>query len=275
MESSLGVQIEVPAHWAVNDYGCNMSDKPTVVRGGGVVLSCLTPEKATKEVAEIGLIPQKGSGADPAFPRRPVSLDGVSAERSEGRGADGRFFGWVSIPSQKVLVSVRTHDPAVTRRILDSVKVAAVDPNGCSAKRPAGRRPKATRPDAQSAMVPPNPTSISICYYGTDGDALQASTRLSGEKAVALAAALNGAASGPNPDADPKTCLHPPAPPPADIVLLADDTSGPTTVFFTFSGCVGRGLDNGAKRGQVKKSLIQLVMGPLQIGYAFNGDLSG
>jgi hypothetical protein len=63
LESSLGVQIAVPAHWAINDYGCGMSDKPTVVRGQGVQHLCLTPEKPTKEVAEIGIDSPNAVGA--------------------------------------------------------------------------------------------------------------------------------------------------------------------------------------------------------------------
>ncbi len=30
LESSLGLELEVPATWAINDYECNMSQAPTV-----------------------------------------------------------------------------------------------------------------------------------------------------------------------------------------------------------------------------------------------------
>ncbi|WP_437898080.1 hypothetical protein [Sorangium sp. So ce124] len=274
-ESSLGVQISVPAHWAVNDYGCGLSDRPTAVRGQGAQRQCLTPEKPTKEVAEIGLDAPGAVGADPAFARREVSLGGVSAERIEGRGADGRYFGWLRIPSRKILISVRTHDPEVTRRILDSAQLATVDHNGCPDRRPPSRRPEATHPSAPSALSPASPTSIAVCYYGEHGDALQSSARLTGAEAAALAAVLNQAPAGPNPDADPKMCLHPPAPPPADALLIVEDAAGRGTIYVSFSGCVGRGLDNGARRAQVGASLIKMVMDPLHTGYAFHGDLNG
>jgi hypothetical protein len=268
------VQISVPGHWAVNDYGCNMSDGPTVVRGQGAQRLCLTPEKPTKEVAEIGLDAPGAVGAEPGFARREVSLGGVSAERIEGRGADGRYFGWLRIPSRKVVVSVRVHDPEVARRILDSAQIAGVDHHGCPDKRPPSRRPEATHPSAPSALSPGNPTSIAVCYYGEHGDALQASARLAGPEAAALAAALNQAPAGSNPDADPKMCLHPPAIPPADALLLVEDAAGRSTIHVSFSGCVGRGLDNGARRAQVSAPLIKMFMAPLHTGYAFQGDLN-
>ncbi|WP_437498574.1 hypothetical protein [Sorangium sp. So ce1099] len=273
IESSLGVQIEVPAGWAVNDYGCNMSQGPTVVRAQGAQRTCLTRETPAKQVAIIGPDAPDDAMKGPGLTRRGVSLGGVSAERTEGRGADGRYLGWLRIPSQRVLVSVRAHDPEVARRILDSAQVVSVDHNGCPARRPPGKRPQATHPGARSAMAPGNPSSISICYYGTAADALLTSARLSGQEAAALAAALSSAAPGPNPDADPKECLHPPAPPPADAVLLVEDAAGRGAVHVAFSGCTGRGLDNGALRAHVNVPLIKLVMTPLGTGFMFNGDL--
>jgi hypothetical protein len=274
VESSMGVQIGVPSHWAINDYGCGMTDGPTVVRGQGAQRLCLTPEKSTKEVAEIGIDAPNAVGAGPAFTRREVSLDGVSAERTEGQGADGRYFGWLRIPSRRVLVSVRVHDPDVARRILDSARLVAADQNGCPDRRPPAARPGAAHPEAASALSPERPTAISVCYYGEQGNALQSSARLSGPQAAALAAALNQAPAGPNPDADPKMCLHPAAPPPADAVLLVEDAAGRGAIHVTFSGCVGRGLDNGARRARVNASIIKMFMEPLHTGYGYNGDLN-
>ncbi|KYG08177.1 hypothetical protein BE21_02035, partial [Sorangium cellulosum] len=269
-ESSLGVQIEVPADWAVNDYGCNMSDRPTVVRAQVYQLGCLTPEKPTKQVAQIGADAPEEVKKGPEFTRRDVSLGGVNAERTEGRGADGRHFGWLRIPSRQILISVRTHDPEIARRILDSAQLVSVDHNGCPDRRP----PKAAHPGARTAMAPRDPASISICYYGPRGDVLRTSARLSGRDAAALAAALNASRPGPNPDVDPKQCLHPPAPPPADAVLLVEDAAGKGAIHVAFSGCTGRGLDNGAQRAHVDLPIIQRIMIPLGTGFTFNGDLS-
>jgi hypothetical protein len=203
-----------------------------------------------------------------------VSLGGVSAERTEGQGTDGRTFGWLRIPSRRIRVSVRAHDPEIVRRILDSAQLVSVDDHGCPDRRPSPKRPEATHPGARSTLAPGDPSSISVCYYGEHGDALQASARLSGQEAAALAAGLNKAPAGLNRDADPTTCLHPPAPPLADAVLLVEDAAGRSTIYLTFSGCVGRGLDNGALRAQVNASLIQAWMAPLRTGYAYHGDLN-
>ena len=40
-----------------------------------------------------------------------------------------------------------------------------------------------------------------------------------------------------------------------------------------FSGCTGRGLDNGAREGVVSVSLVSAIMRPLHTGYGMNGDL--
>ncbi|WP_437956037.1 hypothetical protein WME76_31870 [Sorangium sp. So ce119] len=251
-----------------------MSDRPTVVRAQGLQRSCLTAEEPTKQVAIIGHDAPADVRGGPGFTRRDVSLGGVSAERTEGRGADGRHLGWLRIPSRQLMVSVRTHDPDIARRILDSAQLVSVDHNGCPARRPPEKRPAPTHPTARSAMAPANPSSISLCYYGASADTLLTSARLSGQEAAALAAALSSAPPGPNPDADPKECALPPAPPPADAVLLLEDAAGRGAVHVAFSGCTGRGLDNGALRARVDQPLIQRIMAPLGTGFAFHGDLN-
>jgi hypothetical protein len=271
-ESSLGVQIEVPSDWAVNDYGCNMSDRPSVVRAQGAVRMCLTLEQPTKQVALIEAQSAAAKIAGEGLVKRQVSLAGVSAERSEARGKDGRYLGWLHVASRGVTVTVKVLDPELRRRILDSAKLVSVDQNGCADQRPVAKRPDPRNTSPGSALVPAAPSALSVCYYG-EGARLQASARLDGARASELAAALNKAPAGPNPDADPKQCLHPATPPPPDAVLLAAGATAPTTVYVAFSGCVGRGLDNGARRAQVTASIVKLVMTPLGTGYAMNGDL--
>ncbi len=40
IESSLGLEIEVPADWAVNDIRCNQTSAPSVVRDSDVEPAC-------------------------------------------------------------------------------------------------------------------------------------------------------------------------------------------------------------------------------------------
>src|SRR3954462_10781472 len=55
-ESSLGIELAVPADWSVNDVGCLQTDAPTIVRGTGGGLDCFTPEALTKEIVLIGRV---------------------------------------------------------------------------------------------------------------------------------------------------------------------------------------------------------------------------
>lgn len=273
LESSLGLQISVPAHWAVNDYGCNMSQQPTVVRGQGAQRSCLTPETPEKQLAWLGkdgglpLENQLGASA------RAVTLDGVAGERVEGRASDGRFVGWLRLPARQQLLVVKVLDEALLRRILDSAKLVPVDHNGCTERRPSAPKDRPAHSAAALPLAPEKPSSVAICYYGSDGDQLLSSARLVGDPARDVAARLNRSAPGPNPDTDPKQCLHPPAPLPADAVLLIGDAQGSTTMHVSFSGCTGRRLDNGVRQAQVSASLLKAILTPLHTGYGFNGEL--
>jgi len=273
LESALGIQIAVPASWAVNDYGCNMSDRPTMVRGQGAQLGCFTPERPTKELAWIGTDGGMALEALPGFRRENPTLDGTAAERVEGRTSDGRFIGWLRVPSRKLLVVAKVLDVRLLQRILDSAKLVPIDAHGCPEQRPAAKRPAPSPASAAATLAPAAPTSVSVCYYTAYDHRLQASTRLSGGAAVDLAARLNRSAPGPNPDTNPKECLHPPAPPPADAVLFIDDGAWRATVYVAFSGCIGRGLDNGVRQAQVSSSLLKAMLDPLHVGYGFSGDL--
>lgn len=273
LESSLGLQISVPAHWAVNDYGCNMSQQPTVVRGQGAQMSCLTPETPEKQLAWLG----KDGGLPletlPGASARAVTLDGVAGERVEGRASDGRFVGWLRLPARQQLLVVKVLDEALLRRILDSAKLVPVDHNGCPELRPIAPKDRPARSAAALPLAPERPRSVAICYYGSNGDQLLSSALLVGDAARDVADRLNRSAPGPNPDTDPKQCLHLPAPPPADAVLLLGDAHGSTTIHVSFSGCTGRRLDNGLRQAHVSASLLKAILTPLHTGYGFNGEL--
>ena len=235
--------------------------------------TCLTPEAPTKELAWIGPSQAPEARATAEFPRRTVRLGESDAERAEGKAPDGRHVGSLLLPSRGVLVLVKARDSATMRRILDSATRVKVDHNGCPDERPGEARPAAGQPSAATFMAPANPRAISICYYGESGKALQSSARLVGEPASKLGAELNRMPAGSNPDADPRTCLHPPQPPPADALLFVENDTGRGAIYVTFSGCVRRGLDNGARRARVSAELIKAFMQPLHTGYGFNGDL--
>jgi hypothetical protein len=269
LESSLGVEILVPQAWGVNDIGCGMTGKPTVVRGQGVVMACLTPESPTKEVAIIRPLDAPLTG----LAERPVSLGDVPAGRAAGRSEDGRYAGWVAVPSKDVAVQVWTRSETTTRAILDSVRLVETDHVGCDVHRPVYARRAG---GSDGPFVPPDPTSIGICYYGmhdSESDLLEASARLTGMDARRLAAALNTARPGGNPDRPADQCVAP-GPPVADAVLLIGvEARRVASVWVTFSNCSGRGADNGVRRVQVTQSMIALLTDPLHTKPLFGADL--
>jgi hypothetical protein len=269
LESSLGVEILVPKAWGTNDIGCGMTDKPTVVRGQGVVTGCFTPEPPTKEVAIIRRLGAPLTG----LAEKPVSLGDVPARRATGRREDGRYAGWVVVPSKDVAVQVRTRSEATTRAILDSVRLVQTDHVGCDVHRPAYARRAG---GSDGPFVPPDPTSIGICYYSgheLESDLLKTSARLTGTDARRLAAALNTARPGGNPDRPAHQCVDA-EPPVANAVLLIDvGTQRVASVWVTFSTCTGRGADNGLRRVQVTQSMITLLTDPLHTSPLFGADL--
>src|SRR5258705_998712 len=74
--SSLGLEIAVPAGWEVNNYGCGMDSRPSVVRFLGMTLACATPEPPTKDLAIIGAAPD---GDYAGMTTRDVTLASVPA----------------------------------------------------------------------------------------------------------------------------------------------------------------------------------------------------
>lgn len=267
LESSLGMEIEVPADWATNDIRCNQTGAPSVVRARNVEPLCLTPEPVTKSVAEIRGVVEE---LTPGLPRRPVTIDGVVLQRAEGRLADGRYAGSLTTPDGRGL-DVRTTDQALTTRILDSLHLVDVDHLGCTTRRPAGRP---TAPSG-SEFVPAQPSEIDVCFYDdTNSGRLSTSGALTGAEAVSLATALNAAKGGRNSDA-PENCAPEVASSPTNAVLLIRTPAGVRQVFAIFTGCLHRGLDNGARYAQLTVDLLQQFMAPLKASYGWTGGLPG
>jgi hypothetical protein len=264
LESSLGAQIEVPAHWAVNDYGCNMTDKPSVVRGPGGGRTCLTPEPSTKELAILQGTPPD---IDLSGPSQATTVDGAPITRAQPASYGGRYQGWIAAPTRRVYLVVRTLDAATAERILDSFRLVDPDHLGCSAWRP----PVFAQPaPSGGAFVPQDPTSISVCSYLSRDPRLQASVEVTGDAAVLLARDLNTASPGRNPDLPRDKCLETHIPEP-DVVLLVRADGEVTLVWATFTYCTGRGLDNGSRQVTLNDATIHRFMQPLQSGYGFPG----
>jgi len=242
-ESSLGAEIEVPAHWAVNDYGCNMTDQPTVVRGLTGGRACLTPEPSTKELAILQ------SGPPESTPH------------------DGRYAGWRASPSGDVYLIVRTLDRDRTQRILDSFRLVDPDRLGCPTHRPAVRP---QQPDLGGGFVQPDAASIAVCsYYVSSDGRLQASAEVTGDDVGPIVAGMNAAPRHRNPPTD--ACIETRTPAPDLVLLVRGPRDQLTRVWVTFSYCTGRGLDNGTGQAYLTDVVLHQLMRPLKTTYGWPG----
>jgi hypothetical protein len=256
-ESSLGMEVQVPDTWTVNDFGCGMSDKPTIERGNVNRRACAGYEPPTKEVAFIG------SAVSPESPNaRSIVVDGVAALRFEWRRTDGRFSGTVSIPSRDVSVEVRTMTKDLTQRILDSARLVDVDHLGCAARTSWPTEMPTVL--AGKPSLPDHPSRLVLCLYGGQVR-LQSSVEVSGAVAEEIFAGIRSAKEGPNPDPTPGQCRQEPAKAP-DLVVLPDGGVPLSVVFYP---CTGRGITDGRHWAHVTKELVADLMIHTRTGWGY------
>jgi hypothetical protein len=272
-ESSLGIELAVPADWSVNDTGCLQTDAPTIVRGTGSGLDCFTPEPVTKQIVKIArettdprLLGKPGDENSPpeGLTTRDISIDGMPAQRAEGVTSAGRASGWLHIPSLGVIVTARVLEDETLQRIFDSVRMIQVDHNGCATSR-ADMRPT---PPAAETFMPAEPTALSICFVG-QRDVLESSALIEGLDAMELVGLLNHAKRGLNADVPETKCLREDDPPLADLMLIAQGDSDRALLQVSFSGCTHRGMTNGRSTAQLTETLLHAMMEPLDRGYGY------
>ncbi|WP_106402787.1 hypothetical protein [Actinocorallia populi] len=280
IEGTRGAEIKVPGGWKTNDFGCLMSDAPSVVRSSGPELACYTPESPRKELAILDYEESQPEGVRLTGTPAEVTVSGRKGSRLEERLPDGRYAGYVKVPSAALVLTVRTLSRSRTTRILDTLRFVRTDANGCpSDSRRAPQRPGGVK---GSTLAPVSPVSVSVCHYGggmfdddrkavkKHGLPIDASYRLSGAEARRLASALNKARRGGNKDVPASQCSGGAAPYP-DVVLRFKDRSGRrSTLFVTFQSCKKRGIDNGARKGRITEKLLDKIMDPLHVGYGYS-----
>jgi len=281
-ESSLGAQIAVPQDWAVNDFGCRNTARSSVVRAPGAQPQCVGQEYPEKESAYIVGIPS--GWIDDRFAildSEEVNVDGVPATRRFGQLENGHFGGLVVIESRQLQVAVETLQAETAERILASLRLVDTDHSGCPTRRPqpsgvgTGPEPRTVPP---GQLVPPDADTIAICWYernspgdsGPPKDRIETSARVAGEQARGLAAALNDAPAGGNPDVR-ESCAEPAQVVP-DLLLLLTVGDETTRLWGTVTGCSGRGWDNGTARATITAPTLELVAVPL---HASNLTLPG
>ena len=199
-----------------------MTGRPTVVRAQGAQRGCFTPEAATKEVAilspwvelpnTISNEPSKGPEvpAGVTADRRPVAIDGIPAERATFQLPDGRYAGWIKVPSRNLALSVRTLSESRTTAILGSLECVTVDANGCSVKKRVAVDPGWWEASPDTVPVAAPADRIAICYYNHAASTLAVSASLEGDRAAQVVAALNASERGLNPDCTKRGPTGPP-----------------------------------------------------------------
>ncbi len=278
-ESSRGLQLAVPQEWTLDDFGCNMTGAATMVRAGGSLELCLTPEPPTKEVAMIDdfggwvdedIVLERALLDSPT--REEIVLDGLPAVKFTGTVAGDRHAVAVVVPDRGASVIVRTRSAQTTDAIIDSVRVVDHDHVGCS-----WRRPAVADSSRGGDLVDPAPSGISICFYGqfnrpSPQGELIASAQITGDSAAQLAGLLNASAPGGNPDVPPTDCLGQPQPP--DVVLhVRGQDAAVHDLWISYSGCLDRGVTDGVSTVQVTQRIVHAVMGPLHVSFGFSGGL--
>jgi hypothetical protein len=270
--SSLGLEIAVPSGWDLNNYGCGMSDRPSVVRYRGVEPLCLTPEPPTKDLA---IIASQPDGEYARMATRDITVAGVPAVLTEGRRPDGRYAGLLAIAARGVYLSVRTVREADQRAILGSARLVDTDHLGCPVRRPAAT----SQPGHRQTFVPTDPSSAAVCLYGTRPEAsgvLLASNELTRDGIDTLVPAMNAAKPGLNPDAPASHCTDIAGHSEPDVLLRFVRRDGSVTVVsMSYSGCTRRGMDNGSAKAQLTDAILRSVMQGLHVGYGIWFPLDG
>jgi hypothetical protein len=118
-------------------------------------------------------------------------------------------------------------------------------------------------------FIDPNPESITVCYYGGGAASpLQASTIRTGTAAARLAAALNSARAGDNPDRPENQCARSAFPDHIDATIQVRSADGTTgRVVATWQVCAGKRLDNGSVHRKFTNDILLAIMDGMKLGF--------
>lgn len=259
-----GVEVLVPAEWEIGDQRCGTAQSDTVLRPGPV-LSCLPPPVPGLTVVEFDALsadPRTRAAQLAAVATTPVEVSGVPALRGSRPLDDEPGVQRVLVvPSEDVVVSVRSPDPARADALLADVRVVEVDAAGCRSRIPGAQPTEpAAREDAESSLVPGSPTAASLCRYG--GLRLEASRRLDREQVRDLQRRLDALPTGrsgrvPPDEISDDYCAEIDD----DVDLLdVDYDAGPAVqVYVKAQGCTDRSPTNGSTTRRLTVSLSSML----------------
>ncbi len=168
------VELTVPASYGYKPLYCD--SQPTgnaVVPNDGLAIPCppgppIGPSHppTTKPSAFTVVDISRDDPADTGPPERialtPVTIDGVTGRRGAGV-VDGQYTSVLDIAGVRIVIT--SPGAASATAILDSARIAAVDPYGCPA-RVASLVPSGNAP--ADRLVPADPSSAVVCEYAAD-----------------------------------------------------------------------------------------------------------
>ena len=256
-----GIEVLVPAGWTLYAEWCGTPVQDTVLIGGddGNTLLCALLQPPGITIVRLASLSSPFGDELVHLATDPVTVSGLTARR--GVGMVGRAeFAVLVVPDRGAVVSVESPDAASAQRLLDSVRVVAIDSRGCVDQVATLVSPGApARPGAASLLVPGVPSGASICQY--DENWLSGSAALDRAELDQLVAILNGLPEGTSPPQTlgPENCAaelergH--------VVKFAYATGEPVDVYVHTDGCTALSA-NGARTTEISDALVSSLLAP-------------
>lgn len=259
-----GVEVLVPSEWTIGDLVCSSARSDTVLRPG-IRLGCLGPDEVGLTVVRFQALsddPRTLSAQLARSATTPVEVSGVPALRGSTPLPDEPGVqGVLVVPSEQVVVTVRSPDPARVDALLDDVRVVAVDAAGCRSRLPAPQPTgPAERPGAGRSLVPGEPFAASLCEY--DGLRLVASRRLDQAAVQALQRRLDALPTGRSGRVPPRNITEERCVEIDGSVHLLDvsyDDGPRVQVFMKPQGCTDRSPTNGSTTRKLTDDLSETL----------------
>lgn len=235
-----GVTVFVPASWRMDALTCGKALEGTVIVGRpGATPACLV--QPTPQVSVVTL--------EQFTPR--ALAEARTFEPWDKRRVDVRVFDDVG-----VLLSARSLDEALVRRVLDSARVTPIDHVGCRDRvwslQPG---PRPGRPGAEARLVPDGARAATICRY--DDNWLARSVRVPPSQLAELTATFNSLPLGMS---QPPARLQGGSWCAADLrrgfIVQFDYPAGDRLdVYVHISGCRDLSASNGARSTKINKEI--------------------
>lgn len=187
-----GIEVAVPAAWKLGRGWCGIPQANTVLWNEDGNALCLPSQPSGLSVVEFNGYLHEPVG----WYRRhttPITIDGVHVRRLGVSAVRGSREVQLAFPDRGISVAVMSPSRALLRRILGSMRIVRVDPNGCPTH-PTPLYRRGTRKSASGPFVPAGAVGLVGCSY--QGRWLDHSNRLGRRAATQLARALDDAPLG-------------------------------------------------------------------------------